>query len=411
MAKITPIPLFTTLDNLKHTDAGDYPDLFAFLNDGPGWRLQNWRWAQEFLLFIGRHKSSHTFTRFRSEIERFLLWLYLYKDQTLESLKKNDVLEYMDFIWQPPLNWISLVNVEKFQLVGGSYRANKAWAPFRMVVPKGSNLSKADKKKYRPSQQSIHAAFTALNALYKYLVDEEHIYGNPIQVAKKHCRLIHKDAQVKEVKRLTEQQWEYLLKTAHKMADEDHLYERNLFLIAAMKTLFLRISEFSERPDWSPHMGHFWQDHNQNWWLKVYGKGRKLRDITVPDGFIPYLKRYRTFRGLDALPVIRESEPIIEKVRGRGGMTSRQLTRLVQNVFDRAHQDLLLQAGADEAQNFKQATTHWLRHTGASLEIERGRPLKDVSEDLGHASMAITDAVYIQSESQKRAASGKNRKV
>lgn len=411
MAKTSPTPLYTTLDNLASVSANEYQQLFAFLNAGPEWRVENWRWGQEFLLFVGRHKSTHTFTRFRAEIERFLLWLYLFKDQPLQSLKKTDVLEYMDFIWQPPLNWIALANVEKFLLVSGIYQANKAWAPFRMVAPKGSVLDKNDVKKYRPSQQSIHAAFTALNALYKYLVDEEYLNNNPIQVAKKHCRLILKDAQVKEVKRLTEQQWDFLLQTAHKMADQDQLYERNLFLIAAMKTLFLRISEFSERPDWSPNMGHFWQDHEQNWWLKVYGKGRKLRDITVPHGFLPYLKRYRTFRGLEALPMIRENEPIIEKIRGRGGMTSRQLTRLVQDVFDQAYQDLLIASGPDDAQNFKQATTHWLRHTGASLEIERGRPLKDVSEDLGHASMAITDSVYIQSESQKRAESGKNRKV
>lgn len=29
------------------------------------------------------------------------------------------------------------------------------------------------------------------------------------------------------------------------------------------------------------------------------------------------------------------------------------------------------------------------------MEIERGRALKDVSEDLGHASMATTDTIYV----------------
>jgi integrase len=37
--------------------------------------------------------------------------------------------------------------------------------------------------------------------------------------------------------------------------------------------------------------------------------------------------------------------------------------------------------------------------------------LKDVSEDLGHASMATTDTVYVQSENKQRAASGRKRKV
>lgn len=69
------------------------------------------------------------------------------------------------------------------------------------------------------------------------------------------------------------------------------------------------------------------------------------------------------------------------------------------------------QQGIEEAQQLKESSSHWLRHTGASMEIERGRDMKDVSEDLGHASMATTDVVYVQSEDKKRAASGKNRKV
>jgi integrase len=67
--------------------------------------------------------------------------------------------------------------------------------------------------------------------------------------------------------------------------------------------------------------------------------------------------------------------------------------------------------GEDNASKFKEASSHWLRHTGASLEIERGRPLKDVSEDLGHASMATTDTIYVQTDDKKRAISGKERKV
>ncbi len=45
------------------------------------------------------------------------------------------------------------------------------------------------------------------------------------------------------------------------------------------------------------------------------------------------------------------------------------------------------------------------------LEIERGRALKDLSEDLGHSSMATTDTVYVQTENKKRAESGRERKV
>ncbi|GAA6154489.1 tyrosine-type recombinase/integrase [Pseudoteredinibacter isoporae] len=92
-------------------------------------------------------------------------------------------------------------------------------------------------------------------------------------------------------------------------------------------------------------------------------------------------------------------------------MTARQLSRLVQEVFDNAHEAMKKQQGEERARKLKEATTHWLRHTGASLEIERGRALKDLSEDLGHSSMATTDTVYVQSEDRKRAESGKKRRV
>jgi len=92
-------------------------------------------------------------------------------------------------------------------------------------------------------------------------------------------------------------------------------------------------------------------------------------------------------------------------------MSSRHLRRLVQEVFDCAYTNMRKTQTETRAMKLKEASTHWLRHTGASMEIERGRALKDLSEDLGHASMATTDTVYVQSENKKRAESGKARKV
>ena len=162
------------------------------------------------------------------------------------------------------------------------------------------------------------------------------------------------------------------------MADNDPLVERNLFVIATMKTLFLRLSELSERQDWTPLMSHFWTDEDNNWWFKTYGKGKKIRDITVPPGYLTFLKRYREWRGLSPLPSKGEQTVLVEKIRGRGGLTSRQISRLVQQVFDAAFDKMKSEHGVEAAQKLNEATTHYLRHTGASMEIERDRPLKDL---------------------------------
>lgn len=331
----------------------------------------------------------------------------------MEQLRKADILEYADFCWQPPVSWISLANHEKFLYRNGYYIRNKAWTPFKLKQPKKGVADDAtpDKRKYKPSQQTLTATFTAIIAFYKYLMNEEYLNGNPAQIAKGDCRHFIKDAQIKEVRRLTEAQWQYVFDLTLALAEQDHVYERSLFVISALKTLFLRISELSKRPQWSPVMSHFWEDTEGNWWLKVYGKGRKLRDVTVPNSFIPYLKRYRIYRGLSPLPSPGENHPIVEKIRGQGGMTARQLTRIVQDIFDKAYEQLRQAEGDDKARKLKEASTHWLRHTGASMEVERGRALKDLSEDLGHSSMATTDTVYVQTENRVRAESGKSRKV
>lgn len=407
----SPQPLYPVYNALTQMTMADYPELQTFLQSGQAWRQQHWQWGRDFLRFIGRNKSEHTYVRFRNEVERFLLWVFLFCDKPVPELRKTQLLDYADFCWKPPVNWISLANADRFVHQDGFYHSNSLWAPFRLKTPKNQPNINIDKKKYRPSQETLTATFTALVAFYKYLMNEEICAGNPAQIAKTDCRYFIADAQVKEVRRLSEAQWQYVMETVHEMAAEDSLYERSLFIVATLKTLFLRISELSERREWSPTMGHFWQDENQNWWLKIFGKGRKLRDVTVPTQFLDYLKRYRSFRGLPPLPYPGEQSPLVEKVRGQGGMTARHLSRLVQDVFDAAYIKMKTRLGEDQARKLQEASTHWLRHTGASMEIERGRALKDVSEDLGHASMATTDTVYVQSETRKRAESGKNRKV
>lgn len=406
-----PIPLYPAWSELQAMDCDEYPGLLQFFGDSPAWYRQHWLWGLEFLKYIGRNKSGHTFHRFRNETERFLIWVFLVKQKPVDDLRKRDVLEYADFCWKPPVDWIGLASHDRFQYISGSYQLNPQWLPFRLKAPKNQPGVKPDKKKYRPSQETLKSIFTGLIAFYNYLINEEICYGNPAQLARKDCRYFIADAQVKEVRRLTGEQWQCVFDIALSMAERDHVYERNLFVIVTLKTLFLRISELSERRDWSPEMRHFWQDGDNNWWLKVYGKGRKIRDVSVPVQYLDYLKRYRQYRALPALPPSFETLPLVEKIRGQGGMTARHLTRLVQEIFDKAYGEMKHKKGEDAARKLQEASTHWLRHTGASMEVERGRALKDLSEDLGHASMATTDTIYVQSENKKRAASGKQRTV
>ncbi|WOH38397.1 tyrosine-type recombinase/integrase [Thalassotalea fonticola] len=375
--------------------------------------LEDYRYTKEFLQSKGRRNEA-TYNLFRGETEKFLLWSWLIAKKSVVQLKRRDLETYIDFINKPPHYWISDNVYRRFDNRNGIRDINPDWRPFAIKIPKAQRLANVDHKQkklnYKCSQDTLKATFSVLNVYYDYLVTEDYAFGNAIASVKKDCPFLIKDSSFTEVKRLSSLQWDYILESATKMADENEDHERTLFIIASLKTLYLRISELSERNNWAPVMGHFWQDKDKNHWFKVFGKGSKQRDVSVPDSYLLYLERYRECRGLSGYPLSSETDPLIHKLKGSGGMTSRQLRRIVQQAFDFAFEQMVKEGFANEAQTLKEATTHWLRHTGASMDID-SRPLKHMADELGHASMGTTDRVYVQSDHLERAKSGKKRLI
>jgi site-specific recombinase XerD len=372
---------------------------------------QDYKYAKSFLSSKGK-KNEATYNLFRGEIERYLLWSWHTNGKSVIENRRSDIEAYIDFVHKPPANWIS-VNIYRRFIESSPHKAvNPDWRPFAVKFSKAqrSALQRPKISDYTSSQDAMLATFAVLNVFYDYLVAEDYALGNAITSVKKDSPYLIKNTSVTEVRRLSALQWEYILENTKTLADENPLYERTLFIIAALKTLYLRVSELSERSNWSPVMEHFWRDSDNNLWFKVFGKGAKLRDVTVPESFEYYLKRYRLSRGLSSEPHANDKTPLLHKLKGAGGMTARQLRRIVQQAFDSAYQSMLDDGFNVEAKALQEATTHWLRHTGASIDINQ-RPLKHMADELGHASMGTTDKVYIQSDHLERAATGKKREV
>lgn len=360
--------------------------------------------AQRFLRSYSR-KSEKTFTSFRNEIERFLLWTWTVADRSVEQLKRTDIENYFDFLHSPPKEWIGHATVKRFLHDDAldQFQVNPDWRPFVLRETDG------DKKGYKLSHSSSALAYSALSVFYDHMVQDDVVLGNPIPGIRKASPYLIKDAQVKQIKRLSELQWSYVLETAQKLAQEQPEYERTVFIIACLKSLYLRISELSDRQQWTPVWEHIWKDHEGNWWFKAFGKGRKIRDVSVSQEMWGYIGRYRRYRNLSPSPAPGEKEPLLNK-RGGEGLTSRHIARLVQEAFDRSYEYMEQDGFAEDAKELRHASSHWLRHTGASQDIA-SRPLKHMADDLGHASMGTTDRVYIQSDMKERAATGRGRKV
>lgn len=240
---------------------------------------------------------------------------------------------------------------------------------------------------------------------------EDYAPGNHIPIVKKNCPYLRHETGVKTAKRLSELQWEYLLSSAKSLADSDPKHERTLFVVATLKSLKLRISELSERSNWVPVMSHFHRDHEGNWWFRAYGKGSKERDVSISNDYIQFLERYRQARGLSPLPSKNSSEPVIvSRIKNRG-LGSRQLRNIVQFALNEGCHLLLKDGFNVEATELRAATTHWLRHTGASMEVNSGRNLAHVQADLGHGSIRTTDELYVDSDNMERASSAKEQEV
>tara|TARA_Y100001934_G_scaffold283438_1_gene403254 strand:+ start:6300 stop:6587 length:288 start_codon:yes stop_codon:yes gene_type:complete len=86
-----PVPLYPIYAELREFELTDYPQLQSYLNAGPDWRQQHLTWGAKFLKYIGRNKSEHTYTRFRNDVERFLLWgcLMLSKPLSMNIAKRT----------------------------------------------------------------------------------------------------------------------------------------------------------------------------------------------------------------------------------------------------------------------------------------------------------------------------------
>jgi integrase/recombinase XerD len=424
MSKFKATPLFDAHKTFVRLPMGmamlsEYPDSKIFMethSESNPDIAQDFLQAQAFLKSYSR-KSEATYRSYRNEVERLLLWSWTVADKTVIRLKRPELEAFFDFVHSPPSTWVAESVQDRFKQIGGEWRQNENWRPFAAKISKedrkkataGGLDVKPQTKGHMLSGEAIKLCFSAISCFYDYLADEGYAFGNPIPAIRKQSPYLIKGATQKNIKRLSDLQWDYVLSCAQTAANSDPSYERMLFVVAVLKTLYLRVSELSERANWQPIWQHFWQDADGNHWLKVLGKGNKLRDVSVPSALFPFIKRYKAYRE-EISSNFNSNAPLVAKNRGTGGMSSRQLRRIVQEAFDMAYNKMLSETFTEEAKALREATTHWLRHTGASQDIST-RPLKHMADDLGHASMGTTDQVYIQSDMKERARTGKDRDV
>ncbi len=402
---LTPLrPLFDTLDNVSEAPEPVWQHSSSFLS-------LDYRYAMSFLKSYDG--SQATFNAYRCEVERLLQWSWHVSDKSVCSLRRVDIEAYLKFCQKPPENWISIKKVPRFITESNLRIPNLAWRPFVVTLPK-SSLSQSQQpniKHYRLSETALKQIFAVLSSFYNYLIQEEATEINPIGHIRQKSKFLRKHQGKPKIRRLSELQWSYVIETAEMMANNDHdKHERTLFMLSALYSMYLRISELAASARWTPTMNNFRSDHDGNWWFTVVGKGNKERDIAVSDAMLASLKRWRTHLNLMPLPTPADKTPLLPRVKGYGPISNTSFIRkIVQKCFNVTIERLNHDGFADDAIALSEATVHWLRHTGISDDVKR-RPREHVRDDAGHSSGAITDR-YIDIELRERHASAKKKLI
>ena len=150
---------------------------------------------------------------------------------------------------------------------------------------------------------------------------------------------------------------------------EEVLSKANLeekLLVSMLYGLGLRISELS----------HLKLEEIKRGWVQIHGKGNKVRELPLLDVLQQLIKQYTD----EKMP----KKYLFEK--GNAPMNSAQLRYKLTNLF--------------KASGIK-ATPHQLRHSFATHLLNEGARIADVSQLLGHATMATTQ-VYTKLGSAKK---------
>ena len=403
----SPVPIF---DDIKHIDEVALKATAAAVGFGEE-TLRDYTHA---LAFLKSYRGSQgTFNSYRREIERLLHWCNIVVGKSLSQLKRDDIEDFMRFCLKPPKTWIGTAKVPRFVIKDGMRVPNTNWRPFMATISKLEHRkgTQAAAKDFVFAQGSIKETFAILSTFYNYLLQEEYVPANPVALIRQKSKFLQKDQVSPRIRRLSELQWHYVYDTVNKMAEEEpKIHERTLFILSALYSMYLRISELAASDRWVPLMNHFYKDSEENWWFITVGKGNKKRQIAVSDTMLKALMRWRLVLGLSSLPSPADNSPLIPKTKGQGAITNTSYIRkIVQRAFDAAINSLKVDGFILEAESLQEATVHWLRHTGISEDVKY-RPREHVRDDAGHGSGATTDK-YIDVELRQRHKSAKGKVI
>lgn len=326
--------------------------------------------------------SLATLSSYRKEVERLLLWAVLQHRRALSDLTHEDFLLYELFLTdpQPADRWVMASGIAK------PARSSSDWRPFAGPL----------------SDASQRQAMNIINGLFNWLVGAGYLAGNPLALRRR-----KRAAKPPRVTRfLPRQHWEAVKSAILAMptdtARKADRSARARWLFTLLYVGGLRVTEVCDGV-----MGNFFlrrsSDGTERWWLETTGKGEKTRLVPATTELIEELKRYRMACDLKPLPSEGDTSPLVlPLIGGAKPLTRSAIHVIVKETLKNAANHVRAKGAEFEgaADLIESASTHWMRHTAGSHQTDAG-DLKNVRDNLGHASIGTT-SLYVHTEDDAR---------
>lgn len=339
---------------------------------------------------------SHTQRAYLKEAERFLLWAIVQHKKPLSSMTLEDCEAYRSFLADPaPADrWCGPRDRKKW---------SPLWRPFEGPL----------------SPRAQRQAVTILKSLYRFLVDQCYLVGNPwngIALPKASGVRINKG------RSFTQAQWAFIEQQMALLPDTS-VNQRLRFALRFFYATGLRLAEgvaaTVDHLNWVSYPGAPDEEPIEGWELTVVGKGGKTRIVPVPLDVIGDLAKYLASRGLDPDPAnpanrgafllgragdLLERAPWLPQAAAqnepKAGIAAGTLYAQLKRFFARCG-SVLAPVDPKGAERLAAASTHWLRHTHGAHAVAAGMPLDVLQQNLGHASLDTT-TIYTTTEERRR---------
>ncbi len=306
---------------------------------------------------------------YRREAERWLLWCVLERGKAMSGAGPEDCVAYMDFLNRVPEAWMSRRKAARHDL---------GWTPFRG----------------QPGLAARRLAVTVLRLMCQWLAHQARFLdSNPWAAV--NLRRVDGDELPPERSSRSLSHEAYAALLAALPEPRRPGQSRNGFVLVFCRHTGLRASELL-----GASVGAL-ACTDDGWLLRVVGKGRKPRQVSVATPAMAVLRDYLQARGLPTVEVCPPTAPLLAS-------DGDPIRRPTYSAVHQSFRSFVLRAVRTSAlpmaerDRLAKATQHWLRHTFATRWAEADGPMDVLQAELGHASPTTTAGYYTAQQRRRQ---------